>query len=163
VAYRGFFTTTVFRTSLPLIQRIFTLWNDTTPQLKNVTGLLYNLDLQSVPTYVPGNSLGLEDAVANGNNHTGSLIIALLSNYWADAADSSTVISVTRNLLTQMKDAAREYGLDERWEYLNYASEDQHPIESYGSASQAYLRAVSRKYDPEGVFQKQVPGGFKLS
>jgi hypothetical protein len=160
---RGLFATTVFRTSLPLLQRIFSLWNDTTPLLQNVTGLLYNLDLQSVPTFVPGNSLGLENAAANGNKHTGSLIICLLSNYWTDAAESPTMISVTQNLLTQMKDAAKEHGLDERWEYLNYASEFQHPIESYGAASQANMRAVSKKYDPKGVFQKQVPGGFKLS
>jgi len=25
------------------------------------------------------------------------------------------------------------------------------------------LKAVSKKYDPEGIFQKGVPGGFKLS
>ncbi|TVY19433.1 Bifunctional solanapyrone synthase [Lachnellula arida] len=159
---QGFFATTVFRTSLPLIQRIFSLWNDTTPLLQNVTGLLYNLDLQSVPTFIPGNSLGLENAAANGSNHTGSLTICLLSNYWADTADSPTMIFVTQNLLTQMKDAAKEQGLDERWEYLNYASEFQHPIESYGAASQANMRAVSKKYDPNCVFQKQVPGGFKL-
>lgn len=141
---------------------MFSLWNDTTPLLRNVTGLVYNLDLQSVPTFVPGNSLGLENAAANSNNHTGSLIICLLSNYWTNAADSSTMISVSQNLLAQIKNAAKKQGLDERWEYLNYASEFQHPINSYGAASLANLRAVSKKYDPKGVFQKQVPGGFKL-
>lgn len=162
MADRGFFATTVFRTSLSLIQRMFLLWNDTTPLVQNVTGLLYNLDLQSVPKFVPGNSLGLDHAAANGNNHTGSLIICLLSNYWADTADSPTMISVTQNLLNQMKNAAKDESLYEQWEYLNYASEFQQPIKSYGVKSQANMRTVSNKYDPKGVFQKQVPGGFKL-
>jgi hypothetical protein len=35
-------------------------------------------------------------------------------------------------------------------------------IEGYGAANVAFLRDVSRKYDPLGVFQKLVPGGFKL-
>ena len=33
---------------------------------------------------------------------------------------------------------------------------------SYGPESVARLRAASRKYDPQGVFQTLCPGGFKL-
>lgn len=111
---------------------------------------------------MPGNSLGLEFAIANGNNVTSSLILCLLSNYWSDAADSPLVIATTQSLLRQIEEASRQEGVGERFQYINYAAESQDPIASYGAASQARLRAVSRKYDPDGVFQKQVPGGFKL-
>jgi hypothetical protein len=58
--------------------------------------------------------------------------------------------------------AAQTLGVDDPYLYLNYAASWQDPINSYGPASVANLQAVSRKYDPSGVFQKQVPGGFKL-
>ena len=50
----------------------------------------------------------------------------------------------------------------QRFQYLNYAAAYQHPLESYGADKLRFLRDVSRRYDPKGVFQRQVPGGFKL-
>jgi len=32
----------------------------------------------------------------------------------------------------------------------------------YGEESLERMKGVSKKYDPEGVFQRGVPGGFKL-
>ena len=37
------------------------------------------------------------------------------------------------------------------------------PLESYGKANVQLLRNVSAKYDPQGVFQYMVPGGFKIA
>lgn len=48
------------------------------------------------------------------------------------------------------------------YKYLNYAYKTQQPIQGYGAASVAKLQAASKKYDPYQVFQKLVPGGFKL-
>jgi len=46
---------------------------------------------------------------------------------------------------------------------LNYADNTQDPLASYGSASVKKMKAAAKKYDPSGVFQKLVPGGFKIS
>ncbi|KAJ8129084.1 hypothetical protein O1611_g4550 [Lasiodiplodia mahajangana] len=46
--------------------------------------------------------------------------------------------------------------------YMNYASEDQDVIKSYGGENKKFLQETSKKYDPEGLFQKGVPGGWKL-
>ncbi|KAK8877503.1 FAD-binding protein [Apiospora arundinis] len=46
--------------------------------------------------------------------------------------------------------------------YANYADNSQSPYKSWGADSVSKLQAASRKYDPEGVFQKRVPGGFKV-
>ena len=48
------------------------------------------------------------------------------------------------------------------WRYLNYSDLSQDPLSSYGSAAVELLRGVSRRYDPEGVFQERVKGGFKI-
>lgn len=34
---------------------------------------------------------------------------------------------------------------------------------SYGEENKKFLQAFGRNYDPEGIFQKKVSGGFKLS
>lgn len=47
--------------------------------------------------------------------------------------------------------------------YLNDASRDQNPLASYGAENLSRLRAISREYDPEQVFQKLQNGGFLLS
>jgi len=38
----------------------------------------------------------------------------------------------------------------------------QDPIVSYGKVNKGKLREVGGKYNPEGLFQKSVPEGFKL-
>jgi len=48
------------------------------------------------------------------------------------------------------------------FKFLNYSSQFQDPISSYGEENKKRLQAVSIKFDPEGLFQKSVPGGFKL-
>jgi len=47
--------------------------------------------------------------------------------------------------------------------YLNYADASQDPLGSYGPEQVKFLRMVAEKYDPEGAFQKRIPGGFKIS
>ncbi|RYP01737.1 hypothetical protein DL764_006099 [Monosporascus ibericus] len=48
------------------------------------------------------------------------------------------------------------------WLYLNYADESQDVLRSYGLENVEFMRAVSRKYDPQQIFQYFCPGGFKL-
>ncbi len=47
--------------------------------------------------------------------------------------------------------------------YINYAAPFQDPLCGYGAESVKFLKETAVKYDPEGVFQKLMPGGFKVS
>jgi hypothetical protein len=47
--------------------------------------------------------------------------------------------------------------------YLNYCDGSQDPFQTYGEGSIRKMREAMAKYDPSGVFQTRVPGGFKLS
>lgn len=49
------------------------------------------------------------------------------------------------------------------WVYLNYADKSQNPLASYGVENVSRMKDVAAKYDPNQVFQKLCPGGFKLS
>lgn len=47
--------------------------------------------------------------------------------------------------------------------YLNYAAANQDPLRTYGKEQVWFLKDVATRYDPEGFFQRRVPGGFKVS
>lgn len=57
---------------------------------------------------------------------------------------------------------AHKAGVGHPYIYLNHAAAEQNPFFGYGQGNLDKLRAVSRKYDPSGVFRKLQPGGFKL-
>jgi hypothetical protein len=155
---RGMFINTVFSPTLAVYQEIFSLWNQTVPQVSAVTDLGYNLVFQRIPSTVPGadNSLGLP---AN----SGSLVLLQLSNSWGLATDDALMTGVATQLIADIEKVTKAAGVYNRFQYLNYAAQSQTPLDNYGAASKSNLVAVSKKYDPQGLFQTGVPGGFKLS
>ena len=64
--------------------------------------------------------------------------------------------------MRQANEAARDMGLLHDFVYLNYANQAQDPISTYGRENVASLKRAAKRYDPRGIFQRQVPGGFKL-
>ncbi len=85
-----------------------------------------------------------------------------LTIQWSEAQDDAAINAATESLLRQAIQYAKSQGQYNQYLYLNYALQQQDPIAGYGADNQAFLRAVSKKYDPRGIFQKLVPGGFKL-
>ncbi|KAI1316484.1 hypothetical protein F5Y16DRAFT_420372 [Xylariaceae sp. FL0255] len=49
------------------------------------------------------------------------------------------------------------------WVYMNYADKSQAVLESYGASNVSTMKDVAARYDPDQVFQRLCPGGFKLS
>jgi hypothetical protein len=64
--------------------------------------------------------------------------------------------------IDELNEFAKSKGADNPFIYLDYAYKTQDPLTGYGEKNLEHMRKVSAKYDPEGVFQTMVPGGFKL-
>lgn len=47
-------------------------------------------------------------------------------------------------------------------QWMNNAAETADVIRTYGKENIKKMKAVSQKYDKEGIFQRLVPGGYKL-
>lgn len=62
----------------------------------------------------------------------------------------------------RIKDFAKSIGSSEEFVYLPYADAKQDPLGSYGAANVQHIKQVAGKYDPQGFFQRRVPGGFKI-
>jgi hypothetical protein len=86
----------------------------------------------------------------------------LLAALWPDSSSNSLVEETAGKLTSGIADLAKTMGMLHKFQYLNYADPSQDPIASYGVGNVGRLRETSKKYDPKGVFQKRVPGGFKL-
>jgi hypothetical protein len=103
-----------------------------------------------------GNALGLDSA-------GGPYFILNFNAAWNNAADEPKFHHAINEVIRIVKAEAKRRGLDNDFIYLNYASEYQDPIGSYGTANKARLQSVSKKYDPAQVFQVLQPGGFKVT
>ena len=89
-------------------------------------------------------------------------MLVYLSATWNSSADSAVVGAAPDKLLNDIIKASTASGTFNRFVDLNHANKDQDPIAGYGASIKVQLQSVSKKYDPFGVFQTAVPGGFKL-
>ena len=104
-----------------------------------------------------GNSLGISVPTPKD-----TIVLTILSATWNDAGDDAKIQTVSDALLNGIESGAKAQGTFVAYKDLNHAGEYQKPIDGYGAAEKAKLEAVSKKYDPYGLFQTAVPGGFKL-
>ena len=82
---------------------------------------------------------------------------------WNLGSDDAYVYKLIQETYEMVIDLTKKRGLWDPYIFLNDAFMTQKVLRSYGSNSFARLKAVSAKYDPHGMFQTQVPGGFKLN
>lgn len=89
-------------------------------------------------------------------------MLSVLTAAYANEDDDDIVQKGMQAIVDKHNDISRQKGLFIPFQYLNYADKSQDPIGSYGGSVKARLQAASKKYDPDGLFQTGVPGGFKL-
>ncbi|KAI0388904.1 FAD-binding domain-containing protein [Xylariaceae sp. FL0594] len=130
--------------------------------LEKCEGLVFSLTLQPYPASL------LEKHDTRGGNVTGlspsdgPLVSVLILMSWENREEDGEILGAARKILEAVDKNAQDRGQAVGYTYLNYAFGFQDPIGSYGEANKTFLKGVSRKVDPEGVFQRGVPGGFKL-
>ncbi|KAF7538399.1 hypothetical protein G7054_g2974 [Neopestalotiopsis clavispora] len=81
---------------------------------------------------------------------------------WALEADDETVGQILEDMVEAVDAYAKGKGLFDTFRFLNDAAPWQKPLQSFGESSFSRLQSASEEYDPSGVFQRLVPGGFKL-
>ncbi|KAF2623660.1 hypothetical protein BU25DRAFT_433983 [Macroventuria anomochaeta] len=74
----------------------------------------------------------------------------------------SSILAFFSATIKKVKAGAKSKGVSNDYIYMNYASQFEDPINSYGAANVKKLKAVSATYDPTFVFINLMPGHFKL-
>jgi len=164
MADRTIWATMSFRVNPAVTNLMYAYWKDHTPKVCETYAyakVTAELSLQSIPPPMNG-------------SHANSLGFAPDSTPHKDLAMLQVVFlfegaEATEGLQTELKDyikifeaMAEKNGVAHNFVYLNYAAAFQDPLGAYGAEQLKGLRDVARKYDPRGMFQKQVIGGFKI-
>jgi hypothetical protein len=150
--------TTTLKADAGILRRSLDEFYKAFEKIKDVSGLVYAATYEPYPVSLLGagrNILGIDQ-------NDGPLVLLLLYASWNEDNDDERVIHETKAHLGAIVEAAKETGKGSPYIYMNYAYPDQDPISSYGAEQKVHLQEVSKKYDPDGFFQKAFPGGFKL-
>ncbi|KAL4942241.1 hypothetical protein BDV06DRAFT_192579 [Aspergillus oleicola] len=102
-----------------------------------------------------GNALGLDTS-------SGPILLVHVLGMWNSASDDETIYQFLDEFFDTATEEAESRELDNDFIYMNYASQFQDVILSYGEDNKARLQEIASKYDPDGVYQKLQPGHFKL-
>ncbi|KAH9898792.1 hypothetical protein F4778DRAFT_771795 [Xylariomycetidae sp. FL2044] len=150
-----------------ILRRAVGLFQELVGKLKLSIGadkFVANMVYQPIPTYMAGvsqqrggNMLGLDDVEENAIMWSMSL--------WVDADEAALALAQAETLAftARVKEMSRAMGDNIDFIYINYADVSQDVLGTYGAANVQHMREVAAAYDPTGVFQKRVPGGFKIS
>lgn len=159
---RETYWTATYQLNYTMASYIIDIFIEETNPVANATGILPACVLQVITTdqlsqmsKYGGNALGLSS--------TQPLILLNLAYMWENVEDDKRIIQACQNIIKRTVAKSREWGLAEDYLYMNYASQFQDVVPSYGKENHEKLLDVARKYDPEGVFQKLQPGYFKLN
>ncbi|OJJ71083.1 hypothetical protein ASPBRDRAFT_127337 [Aspergillus brasiliensis CBS 101740] len=125
-------------------------------------GLRISMSFQPYPVSLMRKSKELGGNLLGLHRRDGPLVGILLLAYWDNEEEDAVVLESMTLILGRIEDEAVRRGTGSRFKLMNYSSDFQDPIGSYGPRTKQWLQQVSRKYDPSGTFQKAVPGGFKL-
>ncbi|KAI6765556.1 hypothetical protein HG530_006626 [Fusarium avenaceum] len=137
-----FYKTVLTVAAIPGILPCIVVQGITTPQIKHMRKN-------------GGNALGIDDK-------NGPLFIVQLAVWWENKADDKAIYIWMSDVLETVSKTAKARGVGNDFVYMNYGSEFQDVISTYGASNKAKLKSIAKKYDPQQVFQLLQPGYFKL-
>ena len=162
--YRNYLATVAFANDLPTLKRAHDITVDIYDGVKDrVKG-----EMEWLFAYEPLPTLFSKHSRAKGGNVLGldrekrDLILMQLAPRWTDAADDAIMQATAREWVEKVGEYAKSVGKGSGFVYYNYADGFQDPIASYGEENVVFMREVAREYDPRGVFQRALRGGFKI-
>lgn len=155
---------TTVKANVGILEHAVEIFNTSLGELKgDVENLLFSLTFEPLPVTL------LKQSAARGGNafglqpEDGPLVVVLLYASWDRSSDDEKVFQVSRKALEAINHEAEERKVTASFRYLNYACPPEDALASFGAKSNARLREVSAKYDPESFFQTACVGPFKLS
>jgi len=151
---------TTYYLSLPLLHRTFELYQASCDKVRDYTGIVWSLTFHPVLPAVIAKSPFLQSAIPTLSDPPQPMIIAQITGTWKDEKNTAAIEDTAVQLISDVEAAARAEGRQTEYVYLNYAHSGQ---KVFGEGDRLdRLKDVSKRYDPDGIFQRCVPGGFKL-
>lgn len=129
-------------------------------EARNVKGASWTLVLQPMlPLWA---RKGDPDPLGLDKGTSAPLVNVSFSVNWGRKQDDEYMQAAIRRAIEAIEVFAAEHDTGHPYKYLNYAASWQKIFEGYGEENHEFLKDVSRRHDPEGLFQRGCTGGFKL-
>lgn len=159
--------------NVDLLSAAVDLWYKSADFVRPVAGHIHTLVLQPLPlgmleasSKIAANSESKSPAVTSNfmglSPEDGPLLIVQICTTYNNAEDDGLVAKAHTKYLEEVAILAQQMGLEHRYIFANYAWPTEPVMAGYGEERLAFLRKVAAKYDPEGFFQGQFVGGFKI-
>ena len=158
------YATLTFTNKLPVLQEVVKIINrEFDVYKKNAFYEYASIEFQPLPRLFTDNSLARGGNVLGLDRYHDNNIIFLLDMAWNGTQYDAQIRSLADNVMGNLTTYLKGVGELKDFQYLNYAFQDQDPLGGYGKAALSKIKAASKKYDPGQVFQRLVPGGWKLA
>jgi hypothetical protein len=144
------------------MEAFYQKWQETLAKVKDYEGFIFSFGFHPITKALLEQSQKAGGNAMNIPPSDGPLFVVLINPAWKLAEDDAHIFAEVDNLVKELRSLARNKRLLHRYIFTNYGYSKDDVIAGYGEESVSRLRAASQKYDPEGVFQNAVPGGFKL-
>lgn len=157
---------TCFHNRLDILHKAASIFEaavaDLSAQFGADSGVGLNIVVQPLGRHfaTPGagrNVLGLDRTLTHDS------VVWLVQSFSTTAEQQAVLDPIIAGMTAELEAYATSQRANTPWRYHNYVNQEQQPLESYGRDNVQFMKAVAAKYDPRGVFQRRVPGGFKLS
>ena len=157
---RQAYGTTTITNDPATIAKAHATYRDGARAVRNIKGAMWTMVFQPLhPTWLrkgQPNPMGLQDCPDE------PLLLVSYTVSWYKSSDDSIMHEMVCKGIEIIEQFAQERGTGYPYRFHNYCGEWQDPFEGYGKPGKKYLQDMSRKYDPDGLFQNGCVGGFKL-
>ena len=151
---------TTYYLHLPLLHQTYNLWQRSCDAVREYKGIVWSMSFQPIVPVIIARSPFLQEAIPTLSPDPKPIVVAQLTGTWKDSKDTAAIEAIALALISDIDTAARTDDLQTGYIYLNYAHAGQN-VFGQGKRRE-WLQEMSKRYDPEGIFQRCVPGGFKL-
>ncbi|GKT47437.1 bifunctional solanapyrone synthase [Colletotrichum spaethianum] len=159
---RWLFATVSFAPSAAMMEEFFQMADKAFTSLIELDGFMVSMAYQPVPSVMSERN-GAVDSLGPIQTQGNLIYIHMSVAVDESERDSDNIIEkVVQSLVADAEAKAKKMGLYRSYLQATYAESWQNPIERRSKGTLKELLATSKKYDPRQVFQRQVPGGFKL-
>lgn len=135
---------------------LFKTWETSISPIANTEGVFVEFLTQPQPVTDGTNMFGLTAGMTD-------YVLIDMTVAYDNESDDTLVQGAITDIVNKQQALLKSYGLLIDFIYINYANISQDVFGSWGDDAFAKLQAVDRSYDPCGVFERSVPGDYKLS
>ncbi|KAL6875000.1 hypothetical protein J3F83DRAFT_712930 [Trichoderma novae-zelandiae] len=163
VGYRQENWDLTFENNVVWYKSLFGLFQNSVSSLKGVENITWTLTLEPiVPAIIVQSTANGDNVLGLDNTTLPGLALGVFSATWWTPAKDTQVYSASDKFLQKVTEVAKKAKVLNPYIDVNHAGRKQNPIASFGPSNVAFLKQVAKIVDPKGVFQKLLPGGFKL-